>query len=117
MDVTSKRISGIYKERLLRTHEYSWRPDSYPGQGVISVTEELPKPVDVWRTRQIYGHSDDSDRFQYRRHEFGGRDIAKVDIQTSGGDLSFEGTGQAIPGTYVEKFYGPPKAFQPLNSR
>jgi len=41
----------------------------------------------------------------------------KVNIQTSGGDLPFEGAGQAIPRPYVEQLYGPLETFQPPKRR
>ena len=90
---------------------------AYQGQGAISVLEELPKCLDVRRTRHIYGHSDDSDRFQGRGHGFRGGDITKANIQASSGELSLETNGQAISRSNVEQFYGPLKGFQPLHSR
>lgn len=117
MDAVSKRISGIYKGRLvkLRTHKHG--ANSYRGQGATSIMNELPKTVDIRRTRHIDGHSNDGDRFQDGRRGFGGGDIAKANIQTSGGYLSLEVFGQTISRSYVEQLYGSSKAFQPLDSR
>ena len=92
-------------------------PDSHLGQSTISVTEELPKSVDVRCAGHIDGHSNNSDRFQDREGEFGDGDITKGNIQTSGGDLSLEEIGQAISRSYVEEFYRPPEALQPFDSR
>ena len=119
MDAVSKRMSGIYGKDQSKycTHGSNMGPDSYLGQGAITVTENFPKSIGVWCTRHIHGHSNNSDRFRDGRHGFRDGNITKANIQTSGGDLPLKTVGQAIPRSHVEQLYGYLKAFQPLESR